>query len=131
MTGQSADREKMLAELSCEILNASQVSYILNTPKEFPTTLIEALSINVALKYWKEQLSYEAADCIMNNLYSFWVTNDYFVKTYPFTEVAWECYEAFDAGEYYRDNDDKNVSPDVKYTRPLVEELLRKRMLIK
>jgi hypothetical protein len=122
--------ERMLAELSDGILSANQVSSILGNPKEFPTALIEELSIETALKYWKEKISYEAADYIMNNLYSFWVNDHHFVKTYPFTDVAWECFEAFDAGEYHRANDDKSISPDIKYTKPLIEELLKSRMLI-
>lgn len=122
--------ERILVELSDGIISANQVSNILGNPKEFPTALIEELSIETALKYWKEKISYEAADCIMNNLYLFWVNDDYFVKTYPFTDVAWECFEAFDAGEYYRANDDKSISPDIKYTKPLIEELLKSRLLI-
>ncbi|KAA9331597.1 hypothetical protein F0P96_15295 [Hymenobacter busanensis] len=130
MAERSIDREKIIAELSHEILDTSQVSDILGNSKDFPMTLIENLSIETALKYWNEQLSYEAADYVMNNLYSFWVNNEYFLQTYPFTDVAWECFQAFDAGEYYRANEDKGVSPDIKYTRPLIEDFLRKRMLI-
>ena len=31
----------------------------------------------------------------------------------------------FDAGEFYRDHDDKSIDPSEKYTRPLVESLLK------
>jgi hypothetical protein len=34
---------------------------------------------------------------------------------------------AFDAGEYYRETDDRSIDPSEKYTRPLIEILLRKR----
>lgn len=130
MTTQKSDIERLLLALSNRILNTSEVSDILNNPRDFPSILIEELSIETALKYWKRQITYEEADCIVNNLYSFWVTNDYFVKIYEFSDISWKIFEAFDSGEYYRDSDDKRIRPDEKYTRPLIEDLLTKNKLI-
>lgn len=127
MTGQNSNTEKLLAELSKEILSGEKVANILNNPKEFPARLIEKLSVETALKYWNGQISYEEGDCIMNNIFTFWMTNEHHVKNYAFGEIAWECYGAFDSGEYYRENDDKSINPAEKYTKPLVGELLKKR----
>lgn len=121
--------EKVLAELSKEILSGNQVSDIFDNPKEFPTQLIEKLALETALRYWTEQINYEEGDFIMNNIYAFWITNEYYSKNYGFGDIAWECFEAFDAGEDYR-GDDTSIDPALTYTRPLIEKLLRKQKQI-
>jgi|SRR6476469_7801716 len=124
------DIEKALAELAYDILDMSRVSDILNNPKEFPVSLVEELSIKTALKYWEGNLHFEDADCIVNNLYFFWVCNEYFVTKFSFPDAAWECFLAFDAGEFHHPNDDSSINPEEKYTRPLVKKLLKKSGLI-
>ena len=130
MTEQNFTTETILAELSKEILNGNQVGHILNQPIAFPTKLIEELSLATALKYWNGQMTYRDADCIMNNLYIYGTTTEGIDKSDGFVGIAWECYLAFDAGEFYRDNDDRSIDPSEKYTRPLVESLLKKQKLI-
>ena len=122
--------EKVLNYLSKEIYNNNEVENILNNPTEYPTDLIEKLSITTALKYWNGEMDYEAGDYIMNNLYSFWVTNDYYVKNYGFSDTAWDCFNAFDCGEYYREEDGSEIDPAEKYTKPYIEKILRERNLI-
>src|SRR5439155_8287362 len=119
MNGQNFTTETIFAELSKEILNGSQISDILNNPIEFPTKLIEELSLATTLRYWNGQMTYSDADCIMNNLYIYWMTREGVDKSDGFFGIAWECYLAFDAGEFYRDNDDRSIDPPEKYTRPL------------
>jgi len=130
VTRLNSNTEKILAELSKAILSGNQVADILNNPKEFPTELIETLSLETGLKYWNKEMDYEYGDCIMNNIYTFWISNEYYSKYFEFPDIAWECYYAFDAGEYYREDDDRSIDPAEKYTRPLVETLLRKRKQI-
>jgi hypothetical protein len=113
-----------------DILSGIDIADIFKNPIEFPTELIEKLSLETALKYWKGNIDYSDGDSIMNHLYGFWLSDEKFYKNYGFSEIAWECYEAFDAGEYYREDDDKNIDPAEKYTKPLIEELLKKRQII-
>lgn len=127
MVEQNSNTEKILAELSKGILSGNQVADILNNPIEFPTGVIEKISLETALKYWNGRINYEEGDSIINNIYTFWVTNEYYFKNYKFPDIAWECYDAFDAGEYYRENDAKSINPTEKYTKPLIEELLKRR----
>jgi alpha-L-fucosidase len=131
VTNPNPNTDKILAELSKEIFNGNEVSIILGNPKEFPTELIEKLSLTTALQYWNEKIEYEDGDCIMNNIYNFWVTNEYYFNNYGLSDIALECFEAFDSGEYLREDDEKNIDPSEKYTRPLIENLLKKRELIK
>lgn len=130
MTGQNFTTEKILIELSKEIRNGNQIGNILNNPIGFPTKLIEELSLATAIRYWNGQMTYREGDCIMNNLYIYWITSEGVDKSDGFSGIAWECYLAFDAGEFYRDNEDRSIDPSEKYTRPLVESLLKKQKLI-
>ncbi len=113
-----------------EILSGSEIDDILNNPLEYPSELIEKLSLETALKYWNGDIEYHEGDCIMNNVYGFWLYTDHYFNNYDFSEISWECYDAFDSGEYIRDEDDENVDPAEKYTKPLIEKLLRKQKLI-
>ncbi|WP_316765635.1 hypothetical protein [Pedobacter frigiditerrae] len=130
MDEKNLDIENILAKLSRKILRVEEVSLILNNPVDFPTELVENLALITAIRYWNNEINFEDGDCIINNVYRFWWTNDFYVGNYPFSEIAWECYEAFDAGEYPRTNDDKTIDPAEKYTRPFIEDMLKKRNLI-
>jgi hypothetical protein len=127
---QKLTTEAILEKLSKELLNGNQVCDILNNPIEFPTRLIEEISLATALKYWKGEMDYFDGDCIMTNLFGFWVTDERYFKNRDFPDIAWECYEAFDSGQFVREHDDNSIVPSEKYTRPLVESLLRRRQLI-
>ncbi|TCC88243.1 hypothetical protein EZ428_21215 [Pedobacter frigiditerrae] len=126
MSQEKLDTEEILVELAKKIIGGNEVNNILNNPNEFPTELIENLSLTTALKYWKGEINYVEGDYIINNLYSFWLTKDYYLN-YGFSEIAWECYEAFDAGEYFRSDDDRKIDPAEKYTKPLIEEILKRK----
>ncbi len=130
MTEQNRITEAILAQLSKEILKRDQIGNILNYPIEFPMKLIEEISLLTALKYWNEQITYTEGDYIMNNLFAYSVTRDSIDISCWFLSIAWECYLAFDSGEFYRDNDDRSIDPSEKYTRPLVKSLLKKQKLI-
>ena len=125
MTEQDSTIEKILVELSKGILGADQVSGILNDPAEFPTALIDKLCLATALNYWTGQINFQDGDYIVNNLFLLWMHNESYFNHHKFPDIAWECYNAFDAGEFYRENDDRYIDPPEKYTRPLVENLLR------
>lgn len=126
----NSNTEKILDELSKGILSIAEIVYLFNDSKDFPKELIEELSLATALKYWNGQLSYQDGDMIMNNLFIGCIHNQTDFENYHFPTTAWECYLAFDSGEFYRPNDDKSVDPAEKYTKPLVEELLKKRNII-
>lgn len=116
---------EVLKKLSQQILNSNQIAKILGNPQEYPCELIEELSKETAIRYWNGEIDFHAGDCIMNNLYSFWVTNDYFIRNFKFGEISTLCFEAFDCGEYFRPNDSKDVDPPEKYTKPLINKLLK------
>lgn len=121
--------ETILAKLSKEILSWDQIQDILKSV-ESPEKLIEDLSLATALKYWNGEMPYGNGDFIMNHLFSYWTASESIDKNRMFAGIAWEVYLAFDAGEFYRPGEDRSINPSEKYTRPLVETLLRKQKQI-
>lgn len=115
----------ILDKLSREQLNGNVVADILGKPKSFPTELVEKLSIEAALKYWNGDIDFADGDCIMNNLYSYWQLNPLHFESEGFSKLSMDCYEAFDAGEYRREEDGPEVNPEEKYTKPTIEEILK------
>lgn len=120
----------ILDKLSCEILSREALAEIFGNPKDFPVELVEKLSIETARRYWFEEMEYQDGDVIMNNLFSFWRLKNHYFENFGFGDISWKCYLAFDAGEYYRRDDDNSIDPAEKYTKPLIEELLKQIKLI-
>lgn len=116
--------KEVLRKLSIDIENSDDVFKILGEPKEYPTELIEELSLETATLYFNGDISFLEGDFIMNNLYGFW--SHFFFENFTFSKIAWECYVAFDSGEYYRTEDDSEIDPENVYTKPMIEKFLKK-----
>jgi hypothetical protein len=113
-------------KLSKGILNKNEVNEILGDSQKYPFELIEKISIDIAEKYLSGEIDYLYGDNVMNNLYSYWTSNQNYFKNYGFGKIAFECYEAFDNGEYLRKRNKPNDNPTEFYTKPLIKELLDK-----
>jgi hypothetical protein len=85
--------------------------------------LLDTLSRFVASEYFAGRMSFERADTIMNTLWTICVSLD-FCEDYDIPEVTTMVYLAFDAGEYHRQDDPPGTDPELKYTKPLIAELL-------
>lgn len=111
------DAEQIINELEKNF--SARRRYGLPTPIDFPfsiikewasvseitaSDLLDDLAKCVAIKYYIKEISYESS---------------------TFTELFVEIYNAFDAGEYYRDAD-RNEQPDEFYTRPAVAAIIQK-----
>lgn len=118
----------LIARLSQELLSVDEVALILGNPLEFPEKMIEDLSIQTAFLYWEGELNFDSSNLIVNNLYNFWVQR--FSEEYGFGKIAWESFNAFDAGAYIRKSDSTETCPVEKYTNPLIEALLTKLKII-
>ncbi len=116
---------EILDKLSKESLSGTQISEIFGNPVDFPTELVENLSIKTAYDFWTGKMDFEKGDSIMNSLYYYWITNEYFVRNFDFGNASWICYEAFDAGEYIRPTDNPDIDPIEVYTKPIIEKLLK------
>lgn len=124
MTNSSADPRLLEAarngcvpyELLMDIANASART---------APDLLDELSYVVALRYSANEIGFEVADAVMNALWAVCVSKEYWDdhdRTIP--PVTNVVYLAFDAGEYYRETDPPGTDPEIKYTRPLIDEFL-------
>lgn len=114
-----------------ELLNSDkEIDVILNNPVKFPYEIIENLSIKIAVNYWNEIIDYSTSNEMISHVYGYWITNENFFNNYIFPEISMNIYDAFDAGEYYHREDDKNVDPMEKYTKSEIETILRKLKII-
>jgi hypothetical protein len=120
-----------IEEILEKVLKGVEFDDILNTPEEYPLDLMEKTSIETSLKYWNGDFDFYQGDLIMNSVYGFWLYTDNYVNNYDFSEILWECFNAFDSGEYHREEDDKNIDPAEKYTKPRIGNLLKELNLIK
>jgi len=122
MINQDSNTEEALVGLLNGNLTYAEIVALFNHSKFTPSELIEKVSLKIALKYWNREISYQSGDIIMNRLIS--------CMPDEISSVSWECYLAFDAGEFYRPTDHQTVDPVEKYTKPLIETLLKKYNLI-
>ena len=131
MQNQDPIIEEIIFELSKENLNTVAIFNLFKNLQDHGTQLIEKMSLELALQFWNGQISYQDGNNVMylllNIARKFNETN---FKEYEFSDIAWECYLAFDAGEYYHIGDDKTVDPSEKYTKFLIEIILKKKKLI-
>lgn len=87
-----------------------------------PHDVLNELSIAVAEAYLQGYLLYDFCDGVMNGIITAVVevgmTND-------MPQPAFSLCQAFDQGEWFRSNDPPETDPGDKYTKPVVEEIMR------
>ncbi|WP_434604382.1 hypothetical protein J3P91_11940 [Pseudomonas sp. Z4-7] len=87
-----------------------------------PHDVLNELSVAVAEGYLQGSLLYDFCNGVMNGIINAVVevgmTND-------MPQPAFSLYQAFDQGEWFRSNDPPETDPGEKYTKPVVEEIMR------
>jgi hypothetical protein len=81
--------------------------------------LLDGLALALARDYDEGELSFSQCDLIVNFLYSCAMCSE---SAPPDLFLA--VFYAFDAGEFYHDND-RTKDPEQQYTRPGIREVLR------
>jgi hypothetical protein len=120
----------MNAKPPTELLNAALTGFIdYGLLKHFAATssksvpdVLDQLARYVAEQYLGHNMSFADADAIMNAAFAVSVSEVFWTKhncTIP--DIMYKIYLAFDAGEYYHSGDERDVNPEAKYTRPLIE----------
>lgn len=74
----------------------------------------------VAHQYFAGKLSFEVADCAMNSLQSYCLSQ--YDATLP--RYANEVYTAFDQGEHVHAGDAADTDSEAKYTRPQIQDIV-------
>ena len=77
----------------------------------------DALALHLATGYAENTLTYEFCDSAMNFAMG--------LASYDVPDLAWSVYSAFDEGEYFHDNDSRDIDPAEKYTRPWIQKILK------
>ena len=82
--------------------------------------------VHLAKNYLKGKCNYSYSDGVANNIHDFMMSGHYLnANNNSLADPAYSIYLAFDAGEYYRKEDDRSVEPHVKYTKAEIEQILR------
>ena len=87
----------------------------------------DAIARELVVGFADGRLPYIVCDDLLNVAHS-WVTLDLFTEPPVLPgppELFSRVYGAFDAGEYVHSGDAREVDPVEKYTRPLIEEIVR------
>ncbi|MBM3981947.1 MAG: hypothetical protein FJ304_17070 [Planctomycetes bacterium] len=80
----------------------------------------DRISHAVALRYANGLYTFDYCDGVVNALYSYMLFHHKMVPP-PF---SMSVFLAFDEGEYHHTGDSRDVSPEERYTRPRITELL-------
>lgn len=87
-----------------------------------PLDVLNEMSVAVAEGYLQGSLPYDFCDGVMNGIINAVVevgmTND-------MPQPAFSLYQAFDQGEWFRSNDPPETDFSEKYTKHVVEEIMR------
>jgi hypothetical protein len=98
--------------------------------QEFGGNALDAansLALEIARQYSIGELDYVFCDRVINSLsLAAWSEEFFSITDRETPKVLDEIYLAFDAGEYYHPEDKPNDDPEVKYTRPMISEILER-----
>jgi hypothetical protein len=87
-----------------------------------PQDVLNELSVAVAEDYLQGSLIYDFCDGVMNGIINAVVEVG---MTDDMPQPAFSLYQAFDQGEWIRSNDPPETDPSEKYTKPVVQEIMR------
>jgi hypothetical protein len=85
--------------------------------------LTDELLLHVARLYDSGDLDFGRADQVMNWVWALLCSQPAEVMVIP--PVTLDVYGAFDQGEYYHPEDSRDVDPEEKYTKPMIQAVLR------
>lgn len=92
-----------------------------------PTEMINELSLDIAKAYSREEVSYNLADDLMNQIWAYMLEDPFLTATNNFIpSPAYDIYDAFDSGEWRRKKDDSGIDPVKKYTDPTINKIIEK-----
>ena len=85
------------------------------------------MALRIAEEFHRGSISYHEGDHAVNRIHDQMIEDAVkFGDSFELPEPAFSIYEAFDAGEYTRSDDDGEI-PVIKYTQPWISEILNSR----
>lgn len=113
---------ELLVKARAENLTLSDIAALCEKFDVAPQYVLNELSVLVARGYLDGSLSYEFCDDVMNGIINAVVEVG---MTHDMPQPAFALYQAFDQGEWIRSDDPPETDPGEKYTKPLVQEIMR------
>jgi hypothetical protein len=87
--------------------------------------LYNAIAHHLAFAFIEGELSFEFCDAVINDLNGIVMRGLTANANAPLPPLFWETYLAFDAGEFYPNND-RSIDPVERFTRPQLTQILQK-----
>ena len=107
---------RMNKNLSVDLNNILESNIDIVLSDDFDPEKIDNLATEVAKLYDSNKISYEEWDIIMNNIWGYYFTGDFFEEII-FPELAYNIFLAFDEWEY--------LKPVEKYTDPIIKNIVQ------
>ncbi len=82
--------------------------------------LYDSLALRLAHGFYRNELPYSFCDSVLNSIHGLITIAD---EIRP--DLFWSIFLAFDAGEYFHEPS-RREDPVAAYTRPLIEQIVRK-----
>ncbi|TKB50037.1 hypothetical protein [Ferrimonas aestuarii] len=123
-----AEIERILAQAATESLPYDSAVNLAQQHQLSFAEFADGIALAIAIGYRQHRYPFEFADGVANWLFGF-MTSEVFLSANQNTlpELAAEVYDAFDCGEYLREQDGDEIDPAEKYTRPRIEAILAAR----
>jgi len=119
------DRQYFFKLLSASSLSLSEIIKIIEGSQIPAIDFCNSMALFIAEHFIENPDSFKECNLVLNNLFQFMASNDE-IQSVIFPEPASSVYTAFDEGEYNHENDSNNVDPVLKYTVPMINEVLKK-----
>lgn len=111
--------------------NSLEVTHVQDhctTHKLAPLDLLDAMAERVATRYLTGEWSFSEADSAVNGIFHFATGTDFFALVNDEVRpLLLGIYTAFDQGEFQHQGDAPDVSPELKYTLPMLKETIEPR----
>lgn len=114
-----------LAISSKRFMSLDEVALLCESTSGEISATLNALAVEVAGRYLRGDISFTAADSLMNNLF------DHAARRSVLPPAFMRVYEAFDQGEYHHSGDAEGVDSEVVYTKPMLLTLIAEGLLPK
>jgi hypothetical protein len=113
--------DDLLAVCATRTPTTSEIERCSETTRLELKAVLNLAALTVARRYASGQIDFSIGDEIMNSLHS-WSTLH---GTGLLPDPAHQVFEAFDEGEYRHKDDSSETDIEAKYTRPMIDAVLR------
>jgi hypothetical protein len=108
--------EEMAVRCGDQELSLADVDAVCLVAKISRPDFFDKLARWISVEFLEGRRDFTFCDCVANNMMP--------LSEWNLTDFAWSVFHAFDNGEFYHQEDSRDVDPVEKYTRPLLRQTL-------